>query len=28
LGDTYGEDRYIVNKVDFHQLNFIVNYDF
>ncbi|MFC7671258.1 OprD family outer membrane porin [Hymenobacter humi] len=28
LGKTYGDDRYIVNKVDFHQLNFILNYDF
>nr|GEY89499.1 hypothetical protein [Tanacetum cinerariifolium] len=28
LGNTYGEDRYIVNKVDFHQLNVILNYDF
>ncbi|SMB99527.1 hypothetical protein SAMN00120144_0242 [Hymenobacter roseosalivarius DSM 11622] len=28
LGDTYGEARYVVNKVDMHQLNLIVNYDF
>ena len=28
LGDTYGEARYVVNKVDMHLLNLIVNYDF
>ena len=28
LGDTYGEARYVVNKVDMHQLNLILDYDF
>ena len=28
LGDTYGEARYVVNKVDMHLLNLILNYDF
>ncbi|MFC6224994.1 OprD family outer membrane porin [Hymenobacter artigasi] len=28
LGDTHGETRYVVNKVDMHQLNLILNYDF
>ncbi|MDJ0366716.1 hypothetical protein QMK33_16280 [Hymenobacter sp. H14-R3] len=28
LGDTSGEARYVVNKVDMHQLNLITHYDF
>ncbi|OGX88731.1 hypothetical protein BEN48_08635 [Hymenobacter glacialis] len=28
LGDTYGEARFVANKVDMHHLNLIVNYDF
>ena len=28
LGDTYGEARYVVNKVDMHLLNLIANYNF
>ncbi|TDN38838.1 outer membrane porin, OprD family [Hymenobacter sp. UV11] len=28
LGDTYDEARYVVNKVDMHQLNLLINYDF
>ncbi|UOQ96665.1 OprD family porin [Hymenobacter sp. 5317J-9] len=28
LGETYGEARYVVNKVDFQQLNLILNYEF
>ena len=28
LGNTYGEGRYVVNKVNMHQLNLILNYDF
>ncbi|GAC1371300.1 MAG: hypothetical protein NVS3B25_17930 [Hymenobacter sp.] len=28
LGNTYGEARYVVNKVDMHLLNAILNYDF
>jgi hypothetical protein len=28
LGNTYGEARYVVNKVDVHLLNLILNYDF
>ena len=28
LGNTYGDARYVVNKVDMHLLNLIANYDF
>ena len=28
LGDTYGQDRYVFNKVDMHLLNLVVNYEF
>jgi len=28
LGETYGEARYVVNKVDLQLLNLIMNYDF
>jgi len=28
LSDTHGEARYVVNKVDMHQLNLILNDDF
>jgi hypothetical protein len=28
LGPTYGQDRYVFNKVDMHLLNLMVNYEF